>query len=313
MKEEIRNYILKELERGAHINAIRYNLLKHGHPDFVVDEAIKDVQHDRAMEEVSHGQPFSDINIAFKTIAQNLLSFLFIVFFIILMFLTSVGTHVSFITILLAFSPTIISIVVVGVAKRYLPHKELLFLWCVPLLAAALFVVAHQYALINAFAKIDLLGVGILNIILSCVYIGLSLIGRKKESVTKPLKDVLNALERSCANINMVIDVVYGLDSLVRLDDELVDKLTAITARDIMHNRDGVLIFVRMLKDALKKLEVQEQEIFGASMPGNVRRAADGSDPVLVVLQTNSDKDITKYYEDAIKACDDLTSILMKP
>jgi hypothetical protein len=254
------------------------------------------------------------------------LSALFLLVLLLFVFFIAASAQASPFIVLVSFSPVLFTIIFSLILfEAHLNNRYAL--WVVPLFLVFLFhiIVSSSGGL---FAHIEVEVLSAVNMLASYVYIITMFFVMGKPShqpeqriiVQAPPAPLVQDLPRFIASIedkskalNFVIGRVYNayhggtkpLRDKVNMKQEWYDQFSALPQDPDEIDFPALLALIDMIERRLKRLELSEQEVFGAAhlQFKNLIRTKNGSDRVIDVLDRNDKDPVTSYVEGALDFC----------
>ncbi len=278
-------------------------------------------------------------------VAGKLFIILSIVFFIIFVMILQLSTSVSLFLIVLGFSPTIISCLLVICLVETSQRRILDFSWFFPVIFAIAFYVIGTRGEPWLFRGFDVPVLTALNTLLSVVFISfLHLTGTsgrriKHKAIHRTMTPIpdknihplfrsadiqtyIQSIEDKCKALNFAVGRVYSdkrggspeLRNLIKINKEYYNAFSNIGSFSDAKTMSMVLELIRGITNALLLLNKTEHEVFGGRMHHlkNIQRDHYGNERILDVLIKNDEDPVQTYFDSALQFCAKATEELMK-
>lgn len=123
------------------------------------------------------------------------------------------------------------------------------------------------------------------------------------------------SLEEKCKAINTVIGRVYkkkrggskNLRKLISISPELYNTFSKLMQKDELDSKAAIAVLSELMRD-LELLENSEKDVFGSKhkLLRGIKRAADGSDAIIDVMQNNDTDPVKTYHKEAKEVCHEI-------
>lgn len=169
------DYVEFQKKQGYSTKEIKEILLEYGHSGEILDNAIK------AVEKPGHADAH------FKNIRFIASLFVFIVF--LLWVSASSGGNIS--NVLIGFFPAIGSLILTGIMVNRLPYKQKIFLWLLPFVLTAVFIIISQSGTYKIFEGMEVYNLAVLNIVISIIFSLIIISSERTEEEPEPMSDLV--------------------------------------------------------------------------------------------------------------------------
>ncbi|MBN1157416.1 hypothetical protein JXA85_07370 [Candidatus Woesearchaeota archaeon] len=255
-----------------------------------------------------------------------------VVFFIIFIITVQILTSASLFLIMLGFSPTLISCLLVIYLVETNQKHILDYSWFIPLIFVVAFYAIGTRVDSELFRGFDVPELAALNTLLSIAFISfLHLTGmsgrrmrhksfaaktalhEKTEPHPASLQVYIQSIEDKCKALNFVIGRVYSdkhggspeLRNLIKMNKEHYNSFSNLTDFNDAKTKSVLLELVRAIANGLLLLRKTEHEVFGGRMHHlkNIQREHYGNDRIIDVLIKNDKDPVQTYFDSAIQFC----------
>ncbi len=255
--------------------------------------------------------------------AFEVLSGFYLLFLLILIFITAALGNYSLFVVIIGFFPTVLMVLIaLTIHDQYTQQKKLLWLLSL-LILAGFYAIGMTSA--SIYNQIDVPVLTGINFILSILYIimvyGVFQKPKPKKNLKKKvevepegsIEEYIHSIEDKSKALNFVVGRVYNkyhggtsqMRDKLRIPSEWYNEFSLLGIGTDTINKEQLLDLITRFELQLKNYEKKEFEVFKSDTYKlkNLIQDPHGSDKIIDVLDHNDKDPVRSYYEGAVKFC----------